>query len=47
VAGEWIADANEASGVWRFIDSDGVQRGFVLTAKQTVRRMEFSKTTVL
>jgi hypothetical protein len=38
---------NEASGVWRFIDNHGVQRGFVLTAKQTARRMELSKSTVL
>jgi rubredoxin-NAD+ reductase len=47
VAGEWVADMNEASGVWRFIDNHGVQRGFVLTAKQTARRMELSKSTVL
>jgi rubredoxin-NAD+ reductase len=46
--GGWVADAaDEEAGVWRFIDADGVQRGFVLTGKQTARRMELSKSTVL
>lgn len=47
LAGEWVADAQDASGVWRFIDGAGVQRGFVLTAKQTVRRMELAKATTI
>lgn len=47
VAGEWVADAEAASGVWRFMDNEGVQRGFVLTAKQTARRMELAKATTL
>jgi rubredoxin-NAD+ reductase len=49
-AGAWMADEGgegELSGVWRFIDSEGTQRGFVLTGKQTSRRMELSKATVL
>ena len=44
-AGQWVADAQE-EGVWRFMDSDNAQRGFVLTAKQTARRMELAKTTL-
>ena len=47
VAGSWVEEAPPASGVWRFLDSQGVQRGFVLTDKQTARRMELAKTTVL
>jgi len=43
--GEWVADAQE-DGVWRFIDTDGVQRGFVLTGRHTTRRMELAKTTL-
>jgi rubredoxin-NAD+ reductase len=46
--GAWVAGAAEAdSGVWRFMDAEGAQRGFVLTGKQTARRMELSKSTVL
>ena len=46
--GGWVADAGDAGlGVWRFMDPAGVQRGFVLTGKQTSRRMELSKSTVL
>lgn len=49
LAGQWIADAqtSEPGGAWRFLDAAGAQRGFVLSAKQTARRMEFTKTTVL
>lgn len=43
--GEWVADAQE-DGVWRFIGTDGAQRGFVLTGKHTTRRMELAKTTL-
>jgi len=43
--GEWVADAQE-DGVWRFIDTDGAQRGFVLTGRHTARRMELAKTTL-
>lgn len=50
--GQWVADpldaeAALAGGAWRFMDAEGQQRGFVLTGKQTARRMELSKTTVL
>ena len=50
--GQWVAEevdaeATHAGGAWRYMDSDGQQRGFVLTGKQTARRMELSKTTVL
>jgi rubredoxin-NAD+ reductase len=47
VAGTWVSDKKDVAGAWRFIDSEGIQRGFVLTAKQTARRMEFAKSTVL
>jgi rubredoxin-NAD+ reductase len=47
--GNWVAeasaDASVPGGVWRFVDGAGVQRGFVLTAKQTARRMELAKAT--
>jgi len=50
--GQWVAEeldaeAAHSGGAWRYMDSDGQQRGFVLTGKQTARRMELSKTTVL
>ena len=50
--GSWVADAldpeaAQVGGVWRFMDADGQQRGFVLTGKQSTRRMELAKTTVL
>jgi rubredoxin-NAD+ reductase len=45
LTGNWVADAAEAEGLWRFMDSEAVQRGFVLTGKCTVRRMELSKAT--
>ena len=41
--GEWLAD--ETDGAWRFVDLAQQQRGFVLTGKNTARRMEFSKAT--
>ena len=41
------ADADAADGVWRFLDPEGAQRGFVLAGKHTARRMELAKTTVL
>jgi rubredoxin-NAD+ reductase len=47
LAGQWVAEAEDASGVWRFMDSEGIQRGFVLTAKQTARRMELAKATTI
>ena len=52
LAGSWVAEAldpeaAQAGGVWRFMDADGQQRGFVLTGKQSTRRMELAKTTVL
>lgn len=46
--GNWVADSEaQGAGVWRFIDAQGVQRGFVLTGTQTARRMELGKSTVL
>ena len=45
LAGNWVADTAEAEGLWRFMDSENVQRGFVLTGKSTARRMELSKAT--
>jgi rubredoxin-NAD+ reductase len=45
VAGQWVADGQE-EGVWRFLDHDNAQRGFVLTGKQTARRMELAKATL-
>ena len=47
LAGQWAADPAGESGVWRFMDDSDAQRGFVLTGKQTARRMDLSKTTVL
>lgn len=41
--GQWEAEGGE--GAWRFVDTAGVQRGFVLTGKSTARRMELSKLT--
>jgi len=49
-SGQWTQEEGteaEAGGVWRFIDEAGQQRGFVLTGKQTARRMELAKTTLL
>ena len=47
--GQWVPDEAtedaQSPGVWRFIDEHGAQRGFVLTGKQTARRMELSKAT--
>ena len=48
--GEWVQDAEatdaQAGGAWRFLDAAGAQRGFVLTGKQTAKRMEWSKATL-
>jgi len=49
-SGQWTQEEGTeagAGGVWRFIDAAGQQRGFVLTGKQTARRMELAKTTLL
>jgi rubredoxin---NAD+ reductase len=43
--GEW--QAGDAEGLWQFLDSAGVQRGFVLAGAGTSRRMEQSKLTML
>jgi rubredoxin-NAD+ reductase len=43
--GNWVADATVSQGVWRFMDSEGIQRGFVLTGKSTAMRSELSKAT--
>jgi rubredoxin-NAD+ reductase len=48
--GQWAQDAGleaGAGGVWRFVDAAGQQHGFVLTGKQSSRRMELAKTTLL
>lgn len=50
LSGQWTQDAGvepEAGGAWRFVDEAGQQRGFVLTGKQSSRRMELAKATVL
>ncbi len=48
--GQWIQDpattGGHEGGAWRFIDAAGAQRGFVLTGKQTAKRMEWSKATL-
>jgi len=44
-AGQWVADEKE-EGVWRFLDPSNAQRGFVLTGRQTARRMELAKATL-
>ena len=49
-AGDWVADPvpeGETGGTWRFVGADGAQRGFALTGKQTARRMELSKLTLV
>ncbi|WP_348704941.1 NAD(P)/FAD-dependent oxidoreductase [Acidovorax soli] len=43
VAGAW--KAGDGEGIWQFTDSEGTQRGFVLTGTSTARRMEQSKAT--
>ena len=45
LAGNWVADTAGPEGLWRFMDSKDVQRGFVLTGKSTARRMELGKAT--
>ena len=47
LAGSWVADTAEPQGVWRFLDGQGVQHGFVLTGKHTARRLELGKETHL
>jgi rubredoxin-NAD+ reductase len=47
LAGDWIADAAEATGVWRYVDGAGAQRGFVLSGASTARRMELARQTQL
>jgi rubredoxin-NAD+ reductase len=48
--GQWTQDPATSDvhegGAWRFVDAAGVQRGFVLTGKQTAKRMEWSKATL-
>jgi rubredoxin-NAD+ reductase len=41
----WVIEGAGTLDVWRAIDVQGVQRGFVLTGKSTARRMELSKET--
>lgn len=47
VTGGWVADDAEASGVWRFMDGEGVQRGFALSGASTARRLELARQTQL
>jgi rubredoxin-NAD+ reductase len=44
-AGSWIGPDENSGGVWRFLDPQGVQRGFVLTGTHTARRMEQTRAT--
>ena len=50
VQGQWTQDpatiGGQEGGAWRFVDAAGAQRGFVLTGKQTAKRMEWSKATL-
>lgn len=46
-AGQWRADSAPDNGVWRFLDAEGTQRGFVLTGPHTTKRAELSRATVL
>jgi len=43
ISGQWEAEGGESA--WRFVDSAGQQRGFVLAGKSTARRMEMAKLT--
>ena len=48
--GQWTPEPDldgTLGGAWRFVDDQGHARGFVLTGKQTSRRMELSKEVVL
>jgi rubredoxin-NAD+ reductase len=51
LVGNWVAEVAEVvemaetSGVWRFLDNEGAQHGFVLTGKSTARRAELSQAT--
>jgi rubredoxin-NAD+ reductase len=48
--GQWTPEPDldgALGGAWRFVDDQGHARGFVLTGKQTSRRMELSKEVVL
>ncbi len=50
LAGDWVMDATDesmAGATWRFLDAAQNQHGFVLTGKQTTRRMEMTKSTLL
>ncbi len=46
LSGDWQADTASVLGIWRFVDGEHVQRGFVLTGTQTARRMELARSTV-
>jgi rubredoxin-NAD+ reductase len=45
--GRWVAESDIAKGAWRFLDAANGQRGFALTGKDTARRAELSKNTLL
>lgn len=45
-AGNWVGEQVADGGLWRFIDSAGLQRGFVVTGRQTARRAELAKETM-
>jgi rubredoxin-NAD+ reductase len=50
LSGQWMQDEGVepgTGGAWRFVDEAGHQRGFVLTGKQSSRRMELAKATLL
>jgi len=40
VSGSWTAETVGVGGCWRFLDTQGVQRGFALAGSQTARRAE-------
>lgn len=44
--GQWVADSDQDDGVWRFLNAEGTQHGFVLTGPHTARRTELSAATM-
>jgi rubredoxin-NAD+ reductase len=47
IVGQWRVDDTANTDAWVFVDAQGQQRGFALCGKQTARRMEFAKRTVI
>jgi rubredoxin---NAD+ reductase len=47
IVGQWRVDETANNDAWVFVDTQGQQRGFALCGKQTARRMEFAKRTII